>query len=73
MEDKHRNYALKIGKLIQERRQKKRWTAAEFGEKIGYSESYISKIESGNSLATTRFLIEVAELFDIQLSTLLRG
>ena len=70
--DDYKKQVKMIGEKIRERRLSKGWTAAQLGDKAGYSEGYILYIERGDRIPSVKTLIDLAKAFGIKLQTLLR-
>lgn len=70
---RYKKDADKLGQIIRDKRKQKNLNVKQLADKVGYSESYVWKVESGHRIASTKFLLEVAKAFDIKLETLLRG
>jgi len=70
--DKYKKKLMKLGKKIKERRSHKRWSQQDLADKTGYSKSLISKLETGNRMPSLRVVYDIAEAFNIKMSTLFR-
>lgn len=62
-----------IGEHIRKLREGKGWTQQAFGKKLGKKTSTISAYETNAKLPSVDCLIEMAELFDVSLDTLVYG
>lgn len=60
-----------IGKLIKKYREELKLTAAELGEKIGFSQSSISHVENGRREPSREMLEEIAKVFNMPVERLL--
>ena len=71
MKDTERHHY--IGEHICALRESKGWTQQTLGEKLGKKTSTISSYETNAKLPSVDCLIELAELFDVSLDTLVYG
>lgn len=62
-----------IGDHIRKLREEKGWTQQVLGKKLGKKTSTISAYETNAKLPSVDCLIEMAELFDVSLDTLVYG
>lgn len=65
--------AFEIGQRIQTIRKKEGLNQEQFAEMFSLSQNQISRIESGNCMVTTDFVLKMHELFDVDPSYLLLG
>lgn len=70
--EEYKEQAEMVGEKIRERRLSKGWTAAQLGDKSGYTEGYILYVERGDRMPSLKALIDIADAFNIKLQTLLR-
>jgi len=59
-----------IGDRIRQLRQERRWTQAEFAEKLGVHQKQVSSYERGVNVPSTEILIKLAEAFNVTLDYL---
>ena len=57
-----------IGKKIKTLRKQKGLTQAELAEKINVDSKYVSRLETGNSVASITTMIKISKVLNIQLS-----
>ena len=56
-----------VANNLTELRKEKKWTQAELAEKINYSDKSVSKWERGEALPDLKVLLQMAELFGVNL------
>ena len=64
---------MEISKNIQEIRLKQRKTAEEMAEKIGITTAYYCQIEAGCKAPSLETLINISEVLQVSIETLVRG
>ena len=62
-----------IGEQIKEHRKHGGWTQKELGERLNVSDKTISSWETGRTYPELTLLVELSELFNVSLDSLLRG
>jgi transcriptional regulator with XRE-family HTH domain len=62
-----------LGAELTRQRTKLRWSQERLAEKLGYDVSYIGQLERGEKSPTLRTLINLAEVFGLRLSALIRA
>ncbi len=64
---------VKIGKFLQELRKEKSLTQEQLAEKIGVSRRTVSRWETGSNLPDMDVLIELSDLYEVDLREILNG
>lgn len=64
---------IKIGKLLQELRKEKGITQEQLAEQVGVSRRTVSRWETGSNMPDLDILIELSDLYDVELRELLSG
>ena len=64
---------VKIGKFLQELRKEKRLTQEQLAEQIGVSRRTVSRWETGSNLPDLDVLIELSDLYSVDLREILNG
>lgn len=62
-----------LGQRIREEREKKNWTQSELAELLNVSRQFISKWEIGTAYPDIERLIQISDLFQVSLDSLIRG
>ncbi len=62
-----------VGQRVRDLRNSHGMTAEELSEKLDYSHSHVSKVESGQHCYSMDFLICLAQYFDVSLDYLILG
>lgn len=62
-----------LGAELTCQRTKRRWSQERLAERLGYDVSYIGQIERGDKSPTLRTLINLADIFELKVSTLIRA
>jgi transcriptional regulator with XRE-family HTH domain len=62
-----------LGAELTRQRTKRRWSQERLAEKLGYDVSYIGQLERGEKSPTLRTLMNLAEVFELKLSVLIRA
>lgn len=62
-----------IGEQIKEHRKHGGWTQKELAERLNVSDKTISSWETGRTYPELTLLVELSELFNVSLDSLLRG
>ena len=64
---------MKTGRLLQELRKEKGITQEELAEKVGVARRTVSRWETGNNMPDLDILIELSDLYDVDLREILNG
>lgn len=64
---------MKTGRLLQELRKEKGITQEELAEKVGVARRTVSRWETGNNMPDLDILIELSDLYDVELREILNG
>lgn len=64
---------VKIGNFLRELRKEKGLTQEELAEKLGISSKSISRWENGNTMPDLGILVELAELYDVDIKEIIDG
>ncbi len=59
-----------FGKNIRKFRKNQKFTQEDFGEKLGVTKSYISKVESEQTTPKMEFFVKAAEILEVQIDDL---
>ncbi len=62
-----------LGAELTRQRSQRQWSQQQLAEKLGYDVSYIGQIERGEKSPTLRTLMDLARVFDLKLSALIRA
>jgi transcriptional regulator with XRE-family HTH domain len=62
-----------MGPRIRHLREKKEWTQEELGNRAGFSQSYIAKIETGRAVPSLKRLEKLAQALGVGITDLLEG
>jgi transcriptional regulator with XRE-family HTH domain len=57
-----------IGAVVTQLRLKRKWSRGELGVEVGYSTSWVNKLENGHVNPTLELVIALADTFDLRLS-----
>lgn len=64
---------IKFGDRLKVLREKRGWTTYKLAEETGFSQAYISLLETGVRLPSRAVMIEMAEVFGMKVPALLKG
>lgn len=62
-----------LGQRIKEEREKKDWTQSELADKLNVSRQSVSKWELDSAYPDIERLIQISDLFDVTLDSLIKG
>jgi len=64
---------MNVGEKIRAERERRKWTARDLAYRTGFTEVWISQVETGKKPASEKFLIAVANGFGVTVAELLEG
>ncbi len=67
-DDKVKEYAEILGHRVNMLRITNKMTQQELADKLGCKQNAISKVESGQNMATTKMIIQLCDLFGVEFS-----
>lgn len=62
----------RFGEKLRVLRQQRRLTMRQLGELLGVSDSYVSKMETGDKIPNVAMVLKIAQIFDVSTDVLIK-